>query len=97
MLFRSYEILDISPAEASLGWTRDRSGPAFAAKELRLRTRDGHPVDCVVQGAAVRGDDGEVVQILYALRRKAGTRGYVDRLMDSIDGLVSIHPAEPPE
>jgi len=50
-----------------------------------------------VQGAAVRGDDGEVVQILYALRRKAGTRGYVDRLMDSIDGLVSIHPAEPPE
>ena len=94
---RIYEVLDISPAEASLGWTRDRSGPAFAAKELRLRGRDGHPVDCVVQGAAVRGDDGEVVQILYALRRKAGTRGYVDRLMDSIDGLVSIHPAEPPE
>src|SRR5438552_4886023 len=45
----------------------------------------------------VQGIAAEVAQILYALRRKAGTRGYVDRLMDSIDGLVSIHPAEPPE
>src|SRR5204862_2906044 len=94
---RIYEVLDISPAEASLGWTRDRSGPAFAAKELQLRARDGHAVDCIVQGAAVRGDDGEVVQVLYALRRKAGTRGYADRLIDSIDGLASIHAAEPPE
>ena len=94
---RIYEVLDISPAEASLGWTRDRSGPAFAAKELQLRARDGHAVDCIVQGAAVRGEDGEVVQVLYALRRKAGTRGYADRLIDSIDGLASIHAAEPPE
>jgi PAS domain S-box-containing protein len=94
---RMHEVFDISQAEASVGWTKDKGGPAFAAKELRLRARDGQAVDCVAQTVAVRGADGEIVQVLYALRRKQGTRGYTDRVIDSMDGLAAIHAADPPE
>ena len=94
---RMYEVFDISQAEASLAWTKDASGPASAAKELRLRARDGYPVDCIAHGVAVRDENGEIVQTLYTLRKKAGTQAYTDRMMDSIDRLVPIHTTEPPE
>jgi len=31
------------------------------------------------------------------LRKKPGTSGYADRLIDSIDGLAEIHAVDPPE
>ena len=94
---RMYEVFDISQAEASVAWTKDEGGVASAAKELRLRARDGYPVDCIAHGVAVRDGNGEMVQILYTLRKKTGTQAYTDRMMDSIDRLVPIHTAEPPE
>jgi len=94
---RVREVFDISEGEASVAWTKDRGGLASAAKALRLRARDGQAVECVVQAVAVRGNEGEVVQILYALRRKPKTRGYADRLMDTMDGLAEFQEAEPPE
>jgi len=94
---RMAEVFDISEAEASVAWRKEKAGPASAAKVLLWRARDGSPVECTTQGVAVRGADGEIVQILYALRKKPGTSGYAERLMDSIDGLGSLHAAEPPE
>src|SRR6267378_3860780 len=94
---RVHEVFDISEGEASVAWTKDRGGLAAASKVLRLRARDGQPVECVVQAVAVRGTEGEVVQILYALRRKPKTGGYADRLMDTMDGLAEFQEAEPPE
>jgi hypothetical protein len=92
-----HEVFDISEGEASVAWTKDRDVPASAPKALRLRARDGQTVECVVQAVAVRGTEGEVVQILYALRRKPRTQGYADRLMDTMDGLAEFQEAEPPE
>jgi len=94
---RMPEVFDISEAEASVGWTKDRRGLASATKELRLRARDGQAVECTAQAVAVRGADGETVQILYALRGTPGTRGYAERVMDSIDELTEIQAVEPPE
>ena len=45
----------------------------------------------------MRGDDGELIQILIALRKKAGTKGYSDRMMDSIDQLGPLQATDPPE
>src|SRR5207249_4187101 len=59
--------------------------------------RDGNAVECMAQAVAVRTADGDTVEILYALRRKPGTRGYEDRVLESIDGLAEIHTVEPPE
>jgi PAS domain S-box-containing protein len=94
---RMHEVFEISEAEASVGWRKEKMGPTSATKTLRLRARDGRPVECTTQGVAVRGADGEAVQIMYALRKKPGTQGYAERLMDSIDGLGSLQAAEPPE
>jgi len=94
---RMQEVFDISEAEASVGWTKDQGGFTSAVKELRLRARDGHAVECIAQAVAVRGTDGDTVEILYMLRKKPGTSGYADRLIDSIDGLAEIHAVEPPE
>ncbi|MGI0147967.1 MAG: GAF domain-containing protein [Thermoplasmata archaeon] len=94
---RMYEVFEISEAEASVAWTMEKSGPAPAPKELQLRARDGHRVTCWVQGTAVRGPEGDVVQILYALRKRPGTKGYADRVIDSMDGLAHLQAAEPPE
>ncbi|MCI4371832.1 MAG: PAS domain-containing protein, partial [Thermoplasmata archaeon] len=94
---RMSDVFDISEAEASLAWTKERDGPASAAKELRLRARDGRTVDCVAHGIAVRGADGEVAQILYALRKRPGSQGYADRVMDSIGELATAQAPEPPE
>ena len=94
---RMQEVFEISEAEASVGWTKDQRGFSSAAKELRLRARDGHAVECMAQAVAVRTAEGDTVEILYALRRKPGTRGYEDRVLESIDGLTEIHTVEPPE
>lgn len=94
---RMQEVFDISDAEASVGWTKDKHGLTPAMKELRLRARDGHPVECIARGIAVRGADGETIQILYTLRGRAGTRGYAERVMDSIDDLTELHTVAPPE
>ncbi len=94
---RMHDVFDISEAEASVAWTREKRGPAPAQKDLRLRAHDGIPVECNAQAIAVRGDDGELIQILFALRKKAGTKGYSDRMMDSIDQLGAVRAADPPE
>jgi len=94
---RMHDVFDISEAEASVAWTREKSGPALAPKDLRLRAHDGVTVECNAQAIAVRGDEGELIQILFALRKKAGTKGYSDRMMDSIDQLGPLQAADPPE
>jgi len=94
---RMYDVYNISEAEASVAWTREKSGPALAPKDLRLRAHDGVTVECNAQAIAVRGDDGDLIQILFALRKKAGTKGYSDRMMDSIDQLGPLPAADPPE
>lgn len=94
---RLHELFDISEAEATVAWRMDRSGPAPKPKELSLRARDGQVVVCWTLGVAVRDAAGGVVQAIYALRRKAGTKGYGDRVLDSMDDLADVHAAEPPE
>ncbi|HEX9341595.1 MAG TPA: PAS domain-containing protein, partial [Thermoplasmata archaeon] len=94
---RMHDVFDISEAEASVAWTREKSRPALAPKDLRLRAHDGVTVQCNAQAIAVRGDDGELIQILFALRKKAGTKGYSERMMDSIDQLGPLQAADPPE
>lgn len=94
---RMHEVFDISEAEASIAWTKEKSGPAPAPKALHLRAHDGLPVECMAQAIEVRGEEGELIQVLYALRKRPGTKGYSDRMMDSIDQLAPIHAAEPPE
>src|SRR2546427_977157 len=61
---RMREVMQISEAEASVGWTKDQRGFTSAVKELRLRARDGHAVECIAQAVAVRGTDGDTVEIL---------------------------------
>lgn len=94
---RMFEIFDISEAEASIAWTREKAGPTPAPKELSLRAHDGLRVPCVAHAVAVRGEEGEIVQVLYALRKKPGAKGYAERMMDSIDQLAPLQPAVPPE
>lgn len=94
---RMYEVFEISEAEASVAWTMEKSGPAPAPKELQLRARDGHRVVCWAQGTAVRGPEGDIVQVLYALRKRPGTKAYSDRVIDSMEGLAQVHAAERPE
>src|SRR5438309_1323181 len=38
---RFYEVFEITEAEASVAWTKDRGGPAPTAKALSLRGRNG--------------------------------------------------------
>jgi len=83
---------------------RSERGLDERPRRVRLRRegaaatgRDGHAVECIAQGVAVRGADGDTVEILYALRRKPGTRGYEDRVLESINGLSEIHAVDPPE
>ncbi len=71
---RVHEVLDISEAEASLGWTRDARVPATTSKILSLRCRNGDHVACTVLGAPVRTASGDIVQILYVLKLAAPVR-----------------------
>jgi len=94
---RMYEVFDISEAEASLAWTMEKDRPASAPKALHLRARDGAPVECTAQGIAIRSPEGDVIQVLYALRKKPGAKGYAERAADSGERLAPVHAAEPPE
>ena len=94
---RVYEVFEITEPEASVAWTKERDGPAPTTKELSLRTRDGARVLCTVQPILVRDPDGEVLQILYALRKAPGTKGYAERLMDSLEHDGPVQGAAPPE
>lgn len=94
---RMREVFDLSDAEASVAWGMDESGPVATPKELALRSRDGRLVVCRAQGVAVRNDAGETVQVLYALWKKAGAKGYRDRVVDSMDGLADDPVPDPPE
>ena len=64
-----HDVFAISAAEAGVGWTREGAAPSPAPKRLRLRSKDGTPVPCVVHAVPVRNAAGETVQILYALKR----------------------------
>lgn len=94
---RVYEVFEITDAEAQISWRKDAAGPAPAPKELSLRAHDALPVVCTVQAAVVRDRHGEISQILYALRKKPGTKGYAERAMDSLDTLGTNHGEAPPE
>ena len=94
---RMQEVFEISEAEASVAWRMEKSGPASTPKDLHLRARDGRPVACTAQGIAVRGSEGDLVQILYALRKKPGSKGYADRVIDSMDSLADVQTAGRPE
>src|SRR5216117_2537343 len=52
-----------------------------------------------MHGAGGRGPDRRRRHGRDSLRapRKPGTRGYEDRVLESIDGLTEIHTVEPPE
>ncbi len=94
---RVYEVFDITEAEARISWRKDAAGPAPAPKELSLRAHDGLPVSCTLHAAVVRDRLGEISQILYAVRKKPGTKGYAERAMDSLDQLGPPQGAAPPE
>ncbi len=66
---RAHEVFAITSAEAEVGWTRDGSAPSPAPKHLKLRARDGSSVPCIVCAVPVRGAGGEVLQILYVLKK----------------------------
>lgn len=82
---RIHDVLDLPEAEASLLSTFDKGRPTATPKPLRLRARDGSSVECVVQGVAVRTGEGEVVQILYALRRTSSGKESADLVAQSTD------------
>jgi PAS domain S-box-containing protein len=94
---RMREVFDISEAEASVAWRMEESGPAAKPKELALRARDGEVVVCSAHGIAVRNASGEVVQVLYLLRKRGDTKSYWDRVLDSMDDLARPQGAVPPE
>ena len=62
-----------------------------------VEAHDGLAVECTARAIAVRGDEGEVIQVLFALHKKPGTKGYSDRMMDSIDQLAPLQAARPRE
>lgn len=63
------ELFDISPAEASIGWTMETSRPSPAVKDLSLRTKSGERIACRIHTAAVRDETGSIREIVYALRQ----------------------------
>ena len=92
---RFYEVFEITEAEASVAWTKDRGGPAPTAKALSLRARNGVQVLCAVQPILVRDSTGDVFQILYALRTAPGAKTYAERLMESLVEVPTTRPAPP--
>jgi len=95
---RLTDVFDVSEAEASIGWTKNPSGPSPVVKELRLRGQDGGRVHCEVSAAIVRNDEGGVEEILYTLRAKAGVGGADQRALDSLHQLRgAAAPTAPPE
>jgi len=94
---RVYEVFEISEAEADVAWKKERGGAVPAAKVLSLRARDGVRVSCSVLPILVRDPERDVLQVLYALRKAPGTKGYAERLMESLSEVPRTQRAKPPE
>jgi PAS domain S-box-containing protein len=94
---RFYEVFQITEAEASVAWTKDRGGPAPTAKDLILRARNGVEVRCTIQPIFVRDAVGDVSQVLYTLRKAPGTKTYAERLMEALVEVPPATRAAPPE
>src|SRR5256712_7888862 len=94
---RMYEVFEIAGAEADVAWTKERGGAVPAAKVLSLRARDGVRVSCSVLPILVRDPERDVLQVLYAIRKAAGTKSYAERLMESLSEVPPIQRAKPPD
>src|SRR5438445_13658201 len=92
-----YKAFKITEAEADVAWTKERGGAVPAAKVLSLRARDGVRVSCSVLPILVRDPERDVLQVLYAIRKAAGTKSYAERLMESLSEVPRIQRAKPPE
>ena len=66
---RVHEVFAITAAEAEVGWRREGLAPSLAPKRLQLRSREGSTIPCVVYAVPVRGAGGEVLQVLYVLKK----------------------------
>lgn len=71
---RASEVFAITEAQAGIAWTREAAGPLPATKTLGLRTRDRETLVCDVLVVPVRGEAGDIVQILFILLRAADQR-----------------------
>jgi PAS domain S-box-containing protein len=94
---RMRDVFDISDAEASVAWRLEKSKPTSRPKELSLRARDGETVVCWALGIEVRDPAGGVAQVMYALRKRGGTKYYWDRVIDTMAELADVPATGPPE
>jgi PAS domain S-box-containing protein len=85
---RFVDVFEISDAEASVGWTKETTGPSPRPKDLRLRAHDGTRVACQVVAGVIRDDEGGVAEVLYALRKKPGVRGAEERAVEVLAQLA---------
>ena len=54
-------------------------------------------MSCSVLPILVRDPERDVLQVLYALRKAPGTKGYAERLMESLSEVPRVQRAKPPE
>ncbi len=94
---RLHEVFEITDAEASVAWTKERGEPSPAAKSLSLRTRDGARVACTIHPIPVRDANRKAFQVLYALRKAPGAKGYAERLMEPLAQISRAQGPAPPE
>jgi PAS domain S-box-containing protein len=94
---RVQEVFDISEAEATVAWRKEAGGPSPAAKDLSLRAHDGTRISCHVLTVPVRGEEGNIVQILYVLRNLTGAKGVHAKAMDALRELVLAQTDAPRE
>ena len=76
---KASDVLGISEAEASVGWTHGGKVPSPAAKVLQVRVRDGRHIPCELLAVPVRDASGEDVQFLYILRLRGKARSVATR------------------
>ncbi len=92
------EVFDISEGEASIAWRKEGSVPSPAPKDLRLMAHDGVRVHCQILTGVVRDEDKAIVEILYAIRKKPGSKGAEDRAVEALRQLASAEgDRAPPE
>jgi PAS domain S-box-containing protein len=94
---RLRDVFDISDAEASVAWRLENSRPTSRPKELSLRGRDGAIVECWALGIPVRDQSGGVAQVMYALRKRNGTKDDRAPAVESMDDLADPPAVGPPE
>ncbi len=71
---RAPEVFAITEAQAGIAWTREAAGPLPARKSLRLRTRDHETIACEVLVVPVRGETGDIVQVLFIVLARPDSR-----------------------